>query len=53
MNPRTLTMRTDEIEEAAFCQDRIQPFMQDLSHHRNTREIRAGFWALSAKAMRG
>lgn len=37
VNPRTLTMRTDEIEEAAFCQDRIQPFMQDLSHHGNTR----------------
>jgi hypothetical protein len=37
VNPRTLTLRTDEIEEAAFCQDRIQPFMQDLSHHRNTR----------------
>jgi len=38
VNPRTLTLRTnDEIEEAAFCQDRIQPFMQDLSHHGNTR----------------
>jgi hypothetical protein len=38
VNPRTLTLRTsDEIEEAAFCQDRIQPHMQDLSHHRNTR----------------
>jgi len=37
VNPRTLTIRTDEIEEAAFCQDRIQPFMQDLSHHGNTR----------------
>ena len=38
VNPRTLTLRTDdEIEEAAFCQDRIQPFMKDLSHHRNTR----------------
>ena len=37
VNPRTLTLRSDEIEEAAFCQDRIQPFMQDLSHHRNTR----------------
>ncbi|MBF8301381.1 MAG: hypothetical protein HW394_1751 [Acidobacteria bacterium] len=38
VNPRTLTLRTaDEIEEAAFCQDRIQPYMQDLSHHRNTR----------------
>ena len=37
VNPRTLALRTDEIEEAAFCQDRIQPFMQDLSHHRNTR----------------
>lgn len=38
VTPRTLTLRTgDEIEEAAFCQDRIQPFMQDLSHHRNTR----------------
>lgn len=38
VNPRTLTLRTnDEIEEAAFCQDRIQPYMKDLSHHRNTR----------------
>ena len=38
VNPRTLTLRTDdEIEEAAFCEDRIQPFMQDLSHHGNTR----------------
>jgi hypothetical protein len=38
VTPRTLTLRTgDEIEEAAFCQDRIQPFMKDLSHHRNTR----------------
>ena len=38
VNPRTLTLRTeDEIEEAAFCEDRIQPFMKDLSHHGNTR----------------
>ena len=38
VNPRTLTLRTDdEIEEAAFCQDRDQPIMEDLSHHRNTR----------------
>lgn len=38
VNPRTLTLRADdEIEEAAFCQDRIQPYMKDLSHHRNTR----------------
>ena len=38
VNPRTLTLRTeDDIEEAAFCQDRIQPFMKDLSHHGNTR----------------
>ncbi len=38
VNPRTLTLRTDdEIEEAAFCQDRDQLNMQDLSHHRNTR----------------
>ena len=38
VNPRTLTLRADdEIEEAAFCQDRDQPNMQDLSHHRNTR----------------
>jgi hypothetical protein len=38
VNPRTLTPRTDdEIEEAAFCQDRDQPNMEDLSHHRNTR----------------
>ena len=38
VNSRTLALRTDdEIEEAAFCQDRDQPIMQDLSHHRNTR----------------
>ena len=38
VNPRTLTLRTDdEIEEAAFCQDRDQLNMQDLSHHRNVR----------------
>jgi len=38
VNPRTLALRTnDEIEEAAFCQDRDQKYMQDLSHHRNTR----------------
>lgn len=37
LNPRTLTLRTDEIEEAAFCQDRDQPNMEDLSHHRNVR----------------
>ena len=37
VNPRTVTLRTDEIEEAAFCQDRDQPNMQDLSHHGNTR----------------
>jgi hypothetical protein len=37
VNPRTLTLRTDEIEEAAFCEDRDQRYMQDKSHHRNTR----------------
>lgn len=38
LTPRTLTLRTgDEIEEAAFCVDRAQPHMTDLSHHRNTR----------------
>jgi hypothetical protein len=38
VNPRTMTLRTeDDIEEAAFCEDRIQPFMKDLSHHGNTR----------------
>jgi hypothetical protein len=38
MNPRTLTLRPDdEIEEAAFCEDRDMPIKQDLSHHRNTR----------------
>ena len=38
LNPRKMTLRTeDDIEEAAFCEDRIQPFMKDLSHHGNTR----------------
>jgi hypothetical protein len=38
LTPRTLTlMADDEIEEAAFCSDRAQPHMTDLSHHRNTR----------------
>ena len=38
VNPRKLALRSnDEIEEAAFCQDRDQTLMQDLSHHRNVR----------------
>ena len=38
MNPRTLTLRPDdEIEEAAFCEDRDMPLKQDLSYHRNVR----------------
>jgi len=38
MNPRTLTLRADdEIEEAAFCEDRDMPLKQDLSYHRNVR----------------
>ena len=38
VNPRKLTLRAnDEIEEAAFCIDRDQPQMQDLSHHGNVR----------------
>jgi len=38
MNPRTMTLRADdEIEEAAFCEDRDMPLKQDLSYHRNVR----------------
>ena len=38
LNPRTLTLRPDdEIEEAAFCEDRDMPLKQDLSYHRNVR----------------
>jgi hypothetical protein len=38
LNPRTLTLRADdEIEEAAFCEDRDMPLKQDLSYHRNVR----------------
>jgi hypothetical protein len=38
VTPRTLRLRTtDDIEEAAFCQDRDQTQMQDLSHHTNVR----------------
>ena len=38
MNARTLTLRPDdEIEEAAFCQDRDTPLKQDGSYHSNIR----------------
>ena len=38
MNPRTLTLRPDdEIEEAAFCQDRDTSLKQDLTYHSNIR----------------
>ena len=38
MNPRTLTLRPDdEIEEAAFCEDRDTSLKQDLSYHSNIR----------------
>jgi hypothetical protein len=38
LNPRVLTLRPDdEIEEAAFCEDRDMPLKQDLSYHRNVR----------------
>jgi hypothetical protein len=38
MNPRTLTLRPDdEIEEAAFCEDRDTPLKQDSSYHSNIR----------------
>jgi len=38
VNPRALALRTsDEIEEAAFCEDRDQKYMKDLSHHGNVR----------------
>ena len=38
LNPRMLTLRTDdEIEEAAFCEDRDIPLKEDLSYHRNVR----------------
>jgi hypothetical protein len=38
LNPRILTLRTgDEIEEAAFCEDRDIPLKEDFSYHRNVR----------------
>jgi hypothetical protein len=38
LNPRTLTLRPDdEIEEAAFCQDRDTSLKQDLTYHSNIR----------------
>ena len=38
MNPRTLTLRPDdEIEEAAFCEDRDMSLKQDGSYHSNIR----------------
>ena len=38
MNPRTLMLRPDdEIEEAAFCEDRDTSLKQDLSYHSNIR----------------
>jgi len=38
MNPRTFTLRPDdEIEEAAFCEDRDTSLKQDLSYHSNIR----------------
>jgi len=39
MNARTFTLRPadDEIEEAAFCDDRDTPLKQDLSYHSNIR----------------
>jgi hypothetical protein len=38
MNARVLTLRTgDEIEEAAFCEDRDIPLKEDFSYHRNVR----------------
>jgi hypothetical protein len=39
LNPRTFTLRPpeDEIEEAAFCEDRDTPLKQDLSYHSNIR----------------
>jgi hypothetical protein len=38
MNPRTLELRPDdEIEEAAFCQDRDTSLKQDLTYHSNIR----------------
>jgi len=38
MNPRPLTLRPDdEIEEAAFCEDRDTSLKQDLSYHSNIR----------------
>jgi hypothetical protein len=39
MNARTFTLRPadDEIEEAAFCEDRDTPLKQDLSYHSNIR----------------
>jgi hypothetical protein len=39
MNPRTFTLRPpdDEIEEAAFCEDRDTSLKQDLTYHSNIR----------------
>ena len=38
MNPRTFTLRpNDEIEEAAFCEDRDTSLKQDLTYHSNIR----------------
>ena len=39
MNARTFTLRPpeDEIEEAAFCEDRDTPLKQDGSYHSNIR----------------
>jgi hypothetical protein len=38
LNPRTLTLRPDdEIEEAAFCEDRDTSLKQDLTYHSNIR----------------
>jgi hypothetical protein len=38
LNRRMLTLRPDdEIEEAAFCEDRDMPLKTDLSYHRNVR----------------
>ena len=38
MNSRTLTLRPDdEIEQAAFCQERTLPLKTDLEYHSNIR----------------
>jgi len=38
LNPRTFTLRPDdEIEEAAFCEDRDTSLKQDLTYHSNIR----------------